>query len=849
MEDPQFLNLFWELSSEKPDLIAAAIPKVIKSSQESGPEAETEFGVMTESLAYTIKRLVKGLASSRRIVKLGFCACLTALLRSIRVEASKLTLFYESFDLTLHGKQEYFIGHILLASCLIEADYELTATLIESLLGYFRSKESLREAVANVLSKVALSKSQLKKIAEVNDINFWRLKLATSKSSDSLLVQASKVKSTLLEGSYRTLPRCHSVWTMIFKAAKAEGAFKKLWSLYVEKELLSLSNQKNRGKQIGFSLSFALKAVGEGMPVEIILTTEFANAWHSNLCDKEHRHHENAVKLKRLALSKVTGTALEKIIRLAQVASVADLTSSLALEAVKTAPLEALENSLLSLKGLEDPRLSHFVVVMLDAISKREGFEKTCLIELFLKSRTDEFARRKLFTNLTQSNISVIASIFEVWDDKPADVWEKFTAEAQKVSAPLGKRKAHEATITQHQTDALWKLVLLMTLEASFESEPENLTELIETIDSLLHPKPAKRRSEDAETPLESLFSILLSMLNKQVHYRREIVKATFKEFAADAPMSLIDTLCSAVISGEGFTMEEVKEDLMGEEVDITAEEAETLLAQAVPSKAQMEELRTNFRLRACDLVEVVIKKSEDPDVLLKIYSTLFTAVQQCKQANLKARFVGLLGKLSKSKLVLKPDSLEVATELLIATVKVSGNQASTPLRPCVLSLAKAVAEVDFEAVKNAYNELLRLYIEKHTRKEIYNLLSQLLSSLPALADDALVKTLIKYSKDAKQTHSQLHAFALMKLVLAKNATTASSKHLKLALKAKTKKGAVLPPKDWVKKIIGVLLISCKKSGYKDGVLRVLNKLEKRFATVVSVQGQIVQAKKILELS
>jgi hypothetical protein len=754
--------------------------------------------------------------------------------------------------LSLHHRQEFMIGHILLSSCLSQAGQPISESLLSTLVTYFKTKDSLREAVADALAGLALTKAQFKKLAEVGDINYWRLKLGAAKSASGLLSHTYKLKSSLIEGSYRTLPRCHSVWHVVLRAAKAEGAFEKVWGVFVEKELGSLANHKNRGRHIGFSIALALQALQEGLSVTEILTPEFMKSWHSNLCDREHRHHDSAVKLKQLAVKEVKETALEKVVSLVQTVTVGDLVTSLTLAAVKTASTQQLANVITTLTVCTEPRLSHFVVLMLEAISKHPGLEETALVELLTKAHSEDLARRKLFATLTHSDLSLISSIFQVWEGKPAEVWERFHAEtaAAEPKLVLGKRKAYEGLVTEVQKQALWKLVLLVTLESAFDPASDVHTELIESVDSLLHPKPSKRTKAEAESPLEALFDTLLTLLNKQAAYRRDLVKATFKEFVAEVPIGFVETLCGAVLTGDGFVMEEIQEDITGEEVELTAEQAETMLAATVPSKAQMESLRTDYRLRACDLVEVLIKKSEDSAVLLKIYSALFTALQQCKVPNLKSRLVALLGKLSKSKLVLKTNSLETAVTLLSSSIKAVASQALIALRPCVLSLAKAVAEVDFESAKTAYGELLRLYIEKHTRKELYSLLTQLLSSLPALADDDLLKVLVKYSSGAKQTHSQLQALSLIKLVLAKHATSLKiSKLLKSTLKTKTKQADALPSKDWMKKSLSVFAISCKGSGYSEGVGRVLGRLEKKYSGVTSVKSLISQVKQTLALS
>lgn len=564
MEASLLSRLFVDLSTEKPDIIAVAVSKLIAISVESGPEVVADFGVMTERLASTLKRLVKGLASTHHSLKLGYSTCLTALIRAVRIDSSKLLLFYDGLNSASKGKQEYVVGHILLASCLTEADYSLGEDLTDALVAYFKTQESMREAVAEVLAKATLSEAKLEELAEVNDVNYWRLKLNASKGPAGLLAQAFKNKGALLKGSYRTLPRLHSVWPVVLKAALTEGTFKKLWSQFVEKELTTLASHKNLEKHIGFSLGFVYEAVSQGVPVEVSLSAQFAAVWQSSLSDRANKNHTSAVKLKKLALSKVTESTLPPLISLVETASISDLATSLALEVVKTATADVLETTLKQLKDLTDPSSKQFVVAVLDGIERREGFQQICLIELFYHARHDDFAKRKLLAGLSHASLEVIANVFEAWDDKPAKVWKKFNADRKRFSAKpaLGKRKAYEATITQSQAEALWRLTLLVTLETAFDPTSELHIGLIEVTSSLIRPKPSKRSTEVPTSPLETLFGILLKLLNKPAHYRKDIAKSTFQEFAADAPMSLVETLCNAVATGQGCIVEAVQEEV-----------------------------------------------------------------------------------------------------------------------------------------------------------------------------------------------------------------------------------------------------------------------------------------------
>ena len=69
-----FLNLFWDLASDERDKRLSAAQQIIahiKTSEEEGSRVDTD---------YTLKRLVRGLGSSRESARQGFVTCLCELL-------------------------------------------------------------------------------------------------------------------------------------------------------------------------------------------------------------------------------------------------------------------------------------------------------------------------------------------------------------------------------------------------------------------------------------------------------------------------------------------------------------------------------------------------------------------------------------------------------------------------------------------------------------------------------------------------------------------------------------------------------------------------------------------------
>ena len=73
-----FLTLFWDLASDERDKRLVAAQEIIahiKSSEEQGIKVDTD---------YTLKRLVRGLGSSRESARQGFVTCLCELLEVVK---------------------------------------------------------------------------------------------------------------------------------------------------------------------------------------------------------------------------------------------------------------------------------------------------------------------------------------------------------------------------------------------------------------------------------------------------------------------------------------------------------------------------------------------------------------------------------------------------------------------------------------------------------------------------------------------------------------------------------------------------------------------------------------------
>lgn len=81
-----FLTLFWDLASDERDKRLVAAQEIIahiKTSEEQGIKVDTD---------YTLKRLVRGLGSSRESARQGFVTCLCELLEAVKTIDIPITL-------------------------------------------------------------------------------------------------------------------------------------------------------------------------------------------------------------------------------------------------------------------------------------------------------------------------------------------------------------------------------------------------------------------------------------------------------------------------------------------------------------------------------------------------------------------------------------------------------------------------------------------------------------------------------------------------------------------------------------------------------------------------------------
>jgi DNA polymerase phi len=145
-----FLNCFWDLASDEKEKRVVAAEQIIAHVKNAGADTE-----------YTLKRLVKGLGSSRESARHGFVTCLSELLITVDIQiGSTLTLIDENTKITgsLKGAEErdFMFGKLfgylsLIRSGKLENDSENVLIIVDKLLELHNRKGWLREVVGEAL--------------------------------------------------------------------------------------------------------------------------------------------------------------------------------------------------------------------------------------------------------------------------------------------------------------------------------------------------------------------------------------------------------------------------------------------------------------------------------------------------------------------------------------------------------------------------------------------------------------------------------------------------------------------------------------------------------------------------
>ncbi|RHY84227.1 hypothetical protein DYB35_002774, partial [Aphanomyces astaci] len=294
-----------------------------------------------EELAYTLKRLIRGLASSRDAARQGFSTALTALLHhfpaAVPVE-SVLDLLKSTMDVSASMKgmeqRDHMFGRLfgLLAihssGRLSGADDLVIASLLDEVIALSKWKKWFREACyegllaiveslpAATFESVALPKlTALLSTSSVAQFNADQVSLAiglhTYVHAHNLGAASLDAIATIvsrhhfhhlvdpLKSSTSIYPRLHSSWRRLVEhftstAKLDEERFQEMWSVLVEDMLVAPgSSHERRGTAL--KLFEALVPTLPPPTLRSILTPHFIKVIHNNAVSKKTYLHEAAL--------------------------------------------------------------------------------------------------------------------------------------------------------------------------------------------------------------------------------------------------------------------------------------------------------------------------------------------------------------------------------------------------------------------------------------------------------------------------------------------------------------------------------------------------------------------------
>ncbi|GLE04057.1 hypothetical protein PINS_up012968 [Pythium insidiosum] len=327
----EFLKLFWTLAETDVAVRSAAAAQLITHLQQQQQQQQT--AAFEAEVQYTLKRLVRGLASSRDAARQGFSAALSALLRAFPAHVSlseTLSVLRDAMEVQQNMKgmeqREHMFGKLfgLLAlhrSGRLQGDDALTVEVVRELLAMSAWKKWLREACVEgaltVLadapralfeSTLAVEMAALLDGGDVSSFNTEQVALAVGMQHYMLvhgiapadvpavpqLVRRKQLHllAEPLKHSSACFPRVHSAWLGVFgHIVHASRGGDKLdaellqeaWRVLVEELLLAPGTATHERKALALKLFELLLPVVPGAVLRsALLTPRFVKCLYNN---------------------------------------------------------------------------------------------------------------------------------------------------------------------------------------------------------------------------------------------------------------------------------------------------------------------------------------------------------------------------------------------------------------------------------------------------------------------------------------------------------------------------------------------------------------------------------------
>ena len=305
----------------------------------------------------------------------------------------------------------------------------------------------------------------------------------------------------------------------------------------------------------------------------------------------------------------------------------------------------------------------------------------------------------------------------------------------------------------------------------------------------------------------------LFSELARPATYIRLIIKQVFKQFINDISDDFLGKICDIIKSGDVIIDAPIEETEESEGSGINA-----LFQEPESSKNNQEKIiKDNFLIKATDILEIIIKKSQNILHKLKVYETLILSLRAAskikEKQHLVGKFASILQKVHKKSFDIKEEHEKELTSLIYLCIKgmYRDKNLNKILSKNFSSLLKALENINNEESLKIIIELLTKFFEKHNSNIKHECLIEIVSKYKY--HKQIFLKLLGYLKKGRNPLIQVQSAEVIKSGL-KQWKINNSKYLKKLIKIGKiveKQECKLKLKNNIlKNILGCLLILSK---------------------------------------
>ncbi|KAK3731456.1 hypothetical protein QZH41_013647 [Actinostola sp. cb2023] len=344
MASESVLSHYWDLASTNEDVRVKAacglVNSLIEAQNQHVKESDNE-DTLCADLDYSLKRLSKGLASSRKGARQGFAAALAEILHQFECVHTEqvMELLEKSLQVTGNAKsqeeRDAYIGHIFGLMSVVKS-YDLSentkasectwlAKVVIMLKQLSEKKSYLKEicmkSIVDIISTISFDVFEEYVLPSVNDFIYGGWSNATPDSllialctqrkfgkqfdkkkfkkawNSSSIVDAQNYSKmpNILQETTNVHPNVHCVWNelflQIYEQEKAVN-FKEFWTIVIDNGLFMSSHGK---KYLGFSLIAMILPKLKENQVPIVFSKTIVKSFLNNLSSSQNYLH-NAAK-------------------------------------------------------------------------------------------------------------------------------------------------------------------------------------------------------------------------------------------------------------------------------------------------------------------------------------------------------------------------------------------------------------------------------------------------------------------------------------------------------------------------------------------------------------------------